>query len=165
MAEAFDRIRRSVQVAGSLPPTAMLDRFESLARAHPGCHYDAARGVWTFPAESLFRPGTADWAPGAPLLLDAFARLLSEPGDRREATKVVGIEAGSGVRRASHAASGGADDLARRRAGRVAERLARDTPGATPPIAVETAGGEGATAGVEVRLGRDGTPSARRASP
>jgi hypothetical protein len=132
LAASFDRLQVELRAAAEGPPRASLDRLEAFARAHPGCVLDAERGVWVFPAEALFVPGTATLAPGAELLLTAFARLLDDPGGRLVPLSVAPYRAAPEIRQASAGPDGGGpDDLAGRRAAelrdRLAERLGVDT--------------------------------------
>jgi hypothetical protein len=65
------------------------NRFVAFARAQAGTRYDAARDAWTMAPEALFRPGSSELNARAPLILDAFGRLLSSPEDPAIAAQIV----------------------------------------------------------------------------
>lgn len=128
LAAAFDRLQEQVRsAAGDSPPRAAIDRLETFAAAQPGCAYDAEQQVWSFPAESLFEPGSDTVKPQGELLLTAFARVLSAEPKPRSPGAIVARPGSSAIRQAS--APGAADaprsDLAERRARAVRDHLAQ----------------------------------------
>jgi hypothetical protein len=154
MADSFERIKRSVQLASNGATTAMLDRLENFARAHPGCSYDPARGIWTFPTEQLFQPGGEEWQPSAGLLVDAFARLLENPDGPVEPTRVTAVERPAEVQRVSVDSEPGDRSLAQRRAMKLAERLSTHRAETTPPVPFNVRESSGGKPCIEVRLAR-----------
>jgi hypothetical protein len=137
MADSFERIKQSVQLASNGSTVASLDRFESFARAHPGCSYDANRSLWTFPTDQLFAPGGDDWQPNAGLLVDAFARLLQESDSPYEPTRLTVVEIPSDIQRVSLASGEASNQVARNRAAKLSRRLNASPSGPTPPVAVD----------------------------
>jgi chemotaxis protein MotB len=95
--EAFEQLKRQVQLAADPPTTAMVERFDSFARAHPGTTFDSSRGVWTVPPSQLFQPGSAAFQRDAPMLLTAFARLVAERQAPSSLIKVVGRSDASAI--------------------------------------------------------------------
>jgi hypothetical protein len=154
MADSFERIKHSVQLASNGATTVMLDRLENFARAHPGCSYDPARGIWTFPTDQLFQPGGDDWQPSAGLLVDAFARLLENPDGPVEPTRVTAVERPGEVQRASVGSEAEDRGLARRRAMKLAERLSAQRAETAPSVPFDVRESTGGKSAIEVRLAR-----------
>lgn len=172
--EAFQQLQQQViQQAqrdtggprASATPAIAPDRFEAFARAQAGSTYDPDRNVWTFATGQLFETGSADLSPRASLLLDAFARLLDDSSNPVVPARVVGRTAASPVRQTSATAgeAGGepTDRLARDRAGRIAQELARRLGLPASAITIATEGTDGtvetAPGGVAVELRAAGT--------
>lgn len=154
MVDSFERIKQSVQLASNGSTTAMLDRFESFARSHPGCVYDPGRSVWSFPADQLFKPGGDAWQPNALLLVDAFARLLQEANAPVEPTRLTAVEAPAEIQQVSLGTQSKGVNLAQRRAVKLSERLSSRPSGASPPIPVDVRESSGGTATIEIQLTR-----------
>jgi hypothetical protein len=125
LAAAFARLQGALRAAAAdSPPRASLDRFETFARAQPGCRLDARRGVWIFPADALFRPASTEWTPGADLLLSALARLMDDPAGPIEPGSVACRAGSPEIVQASAGDAKAPDGLPGRRAQRVRDRLA-----------------------------------------
>jgi hypothetical protein len=94
LVEAFESLQKQIRSAavdgprqaGLTPPASVPfpiaragdDRLEAFARAHPGCKWDPAQGIWSVPADKLFEPGSDTLRPGTELLIGAFGRLLAD---------------------------------------------------------------------------------------
>jgi flagellar motor protein MotB len=95
LVEAFETLQKQIRSAAvdgprqasvsppvSIPypggPGANPDRLAAFALAHPGCQWDADRGIWSVPADKLFEPGSDTLRPGTELLIAAFGRLLAD---------------------------------------------------------------------------------------
>ncbi len=75
---AFEQFRGALTASADRSPAASLapDPFEVFARDHPGCGFDPASAVATFPIGELFDVGSGDLSPDGLKLLDDFGGLL-----------------------------------------------------------------------------------------
>ncbi len=143
LAASFDQFKRQLQLqaSGNRPPTAAvppekrddppgvgdLARFASFAQAHPGCRFDPKRGVWTFPAEMLFRPGSVELKPEARLLLRGFTNLMADRKAPVAPSLIEGHTENSPVRLTSlDNEPASTDDLGLERARRIRDQIADD---------------------------------------
>jgi hypothetical protein len=139
LVESFQQLERQVQLAADLPPTAMLDRIGTFARAHPDTRFDAEKGVWSVPAAKLFVAGTDQLRPDATLLLQGFANLVAENPVAVSPIRIVGRLGDESVRKVALVPGKlGGKELAAARASRLRDLLATRLKVAASTIEVAT---------------------------
>lgn len=100
LAAAFERIKGQVRRVANPVTSGLRQRFEGLARAHPGWEYDPGRSVLSIPAAQLFEPSSDRLRPEAMAWFREVSAAWGGPESRDLELLVVGRNETSPVRRA-----------------------------------------------------------------
>ncbi len=79
LARGVERLKSQIRSASRPISAQFRGRFDSFAKAEPGCEFDAQTSTVTIPTDLLFEPGTDKVKPKAHTLMAAFAKVFDDP--------------------------------------------------------------------------------------